>query len=198
MTTLSSITRQPALVRWLTWAGASALGVVVCMFVALPAAYGLAEAVEPSLGSAAGSAIIGAVFGAGLGAGLGAPQALLLGQRNGGVAWAAASILGGAVGGAAFGPIQAVFGWDSTPAMVLAGLAMGAGIGIGQWLALRRRVDGAGWWAPAAAASVFAALAVALPLGGEGRELLAFSACGIVAGALTGAAMLRLPRPPGA
>jgi hypothetical protein len=168
------------------------------MYVAIPAGYGLGEAAEPRLGPTLASTLIGVVFGLALGAGLGVPQALLLGP-HGGAAWAVASSLGGAAGGAvAFGLFFPMLGWESPLTLVLSALSLGLGIGLGQALRLRQPTATAGLWALATTASLVAALAVGVPLGGEGRELIAIGTVGLLAGALTGIARWWLLRPPSA
>lgn len=87
--------------------------------------------------------------------------------------WMLASTLGGAVGwGIAIILVPSELG-------ILAGAIVGAGIGVAQWLVLRRWVYQAGWWIP------LSALGWALGLTG----LLGAPLVGVVAGAATGVAL---------
>jgi hypothetical protein len=68
-------------------------------------------------------------------------------------------------------------------------MALGAALGLGQWLALRGRVARAGWWVLASTVAVGAGMAVGLQLGGEGREALAIGGMALVHGLISAGAM---------
>jgi hypothetical protein len=139
-------------------------------------------AIEPAAGEMAAIAAGGAVLGLGLGLGAGLLPGLALGRRLGGFSrWLAGSLAGGLAAGVVVFPVALAN--DTNPAgpavLVVLGL-VGALIGVGQWLALRRRVARAGWWVAASAAALMASMAVAFGLGGEGREGQAIVACALV------------------
>ena len=75
-------------------------------------------------------------------------------------------------------------------AAVALGALQGAAIGLAQWLLLRRRFSGAGWWIPATIAGY--AIPSVLPEAPECQCLLFF----LVPGALTGFVLVRLFRQP--
>lgn len=75
--------------------------------------------------------------------------------------WAAATAVGGLPGGLAFIPFLSTGG--PTP-KVIAGAAIGLGFGVGQWLVIRRHIDGAVWWIVATIAG-FAAAGAAVGTG---------------------------------
>ena len=180
---------------WLQWLLASAIGLVVGGFLALPIGFGVGDAVENALGKMAGYIISGALFGALLGAGLGIMQSLALRTRLAGAGWwAPASTAAGAVGLAISLPIFVSANVAEAVSGIVAGASLGISIGIGQWLVLRRQVVQASWWVLASGVGLAISMAVGFPLGGEGRELIALSVTGVMAGALTGIPLVWLLR----
>lgn len=56
---------------------------------------------------------------------------------------------GGAIAVGVLGSGVYVGDFDTMPAIMIIWLLSGAAIGVPQWLVLRRRIEGAGWWIPA-------------------------------------------------
>jgi hypothetical protein len=81
------------------------------------------------------------------------------------------------------------------------GLVIGAGIGIAQWLVLRRQAGGAGWWILASIVGFGIGKVlgdpVAANLGGFVGSALGGATIGLAAGALLWIALLRLGADPG-
>ena len=176
---------------WGLWTLASAIGFVVGGMMALPIAYGLAEVVMDATNETAGFAVAGAFFGILVGGGLGAGQQLVLRSS---VAWAGkwalASAAATAVAWAIAFPLLVSAGETasaSTGAVVA--ILFGLALGVAQWLVLRTHVPGSGRWVAITLVSLALAIGLALSLDGEGRELLAFGAGGLLAGGLTGLGM---------
>lgn len=128
---------------------------------------------------------------------IGLLQAAVLKER--GVAfgrWILATALGLGLGLAtAFPLLLGLFpgdGPDPRSALILsiAGLILAAA----QWLVLRRAVARAWLWLPAGALALALFFLVGLLLGGQGREVIAFSAGGLVYAAITGAALALILR----
>jgi hypothetical protein len=159
----------------------------VCLFGAFTLMWSVAGALEPAAGETAAVAAGGAVFGLGLGLGTGLLPGLVLRQRLGGLnRWLAGSLFAGAAGGALIFPLALSSAPGEPGLLVVAGLAaLGAVIGLGQWLALRGRVGRAAWWVPASAVALAAGLFVTLQLGGEGREVQAIGGFALVYGLIT-------------
>ena len=131
-----------------------------------------------------------------------------------GRAWVLGTALGAVVAYLLAMIAVALFGAGTIPVvlLVLAGVALGAGflvsIGLSQWLVLRKHLRHAGWWIPANAAAW--TIGVAVPFGTfalvpDGAPFWAWATAGIaggvlmglVVGALTGMALVRLWRPAG-
>ncbi|MBN1660167.1 MAG: hypothetical protein JXA93_17335 [Anaerolineae bacterium] len=115
---------------------------------------------------------------------IGALQGLILQHQIGrNRHWVVASALGWAAGWAlTLVAVPAGFG-------LLAGIVLGAAVGIAQWLVLRREVQWAGWWI------IISTLAWATGLGITPGFLMS----GVMAGSLTGFALdllLNFPRAP--
>ncbi len=155
--------------------------------------FGLGEKTMVHLGETASAAVAGASFGLLIGAGLGLGQSQVLLQR--GLAprrW----VLGSAAGGAvvmgltmallAAAERLAVEPVESTVIIgLIGGLALGLGIGLGQAFVLHRRPGVALAWAALVTVSMGAAMALGLPLSGEGRELLSLGVVGLTAAVAT-------------
>ena len=82
----------------------------------------------------------------------------------------------------------------------IGGAIAGAVVGLAQWLVLRRQVSQAGWWVLASSLSLAVLFVVSDALGGNdvtsGRAVVAFVVAGVLAGAITGSALVRLLRQP--
>jgi hypothetical protein len=188
---MTTIATQHSAYNWRifgAWLLASFVGIAICMLGAFTLLWGVAAAVEPVGGETAAFVAGGAVFGLGLGLGAGLLPALVLRQRLGGLnRWLAGSLLAGAAGGALVFPIALAQEAGEPGLMLIA--ALGAALGLGQWLALRGRVARAGWWVLASTIAVGAGMLVALQLGGEGREAQAIGGFALVYGLITASVM---------
>jgi len=99
------------------------------------------------------------------------------------VALAGAALTGFALALGGFAGVSGGF----TLALALGGIAIGAMIGILQWLVIRRYLGSSGWWILASAAGSSAAFALGLAIVGASNG--AWVLGGIVGGALGGAAV---------
>jgi hypothetical protein len=188
---MTTIAAAPSGYNWRAfgaWLLASFAGMAVCLFGGFTLMWGVAAVLEPVAVQTATFAASGAVFGLGLGLGAGLLPGLVLRQRLGGLnRWLAGSLLAGAAGGTLVIPIALAQAPGEPGLMVMGGL--GAALGLGQWLALRRRVPRAGWWVLASTVAVAAGLFTALQLSGEGREAQAFGGFALVYGLITASVM---------
>lgn len=108
--------------------------------------------------------------------------------------WLSYSAIGGQSGASIAGLLgsgMSESGASDTQVALILGSLLGLGIGLGQWFALRRssmadRGANSMAWIAITAVSLVAALLIAFNLGGEGRELLAFTGFGLVFACLTG------------
>ena len=176
---------------WGLWTLASAIGFIVGGMLALPIGYGLGEVVMDATNESAGFAVAGAFFGILVGGGLGIGQQLVLRSRvEWSRMWALASAAATTVVWAIAFPLMAS---ADEPASASTGaiiaILFGLALGVAQWLVLRKHVPGAGRWVAITLVSLALAIGLAFSLDGEGRELLAFGAAGLLAGALTGLGM---------
>lgn len=100
------------------------------------------------------------------------------------------ALVGATLGGfvLALGGFASVSG-GFTLALALAGIDIGAMVGILQWLLMRRHVQASGWWilASAAGACVAFALGLAITGAGNGAWVLGAIVGGVVGGAALGA-----------
>jgi hypothetical protein len=135
------------------------------------------------------SAAVSGVWAGGLlGLGLGLGQAVALrGTGVNSARWVIYSALGGAVGFALFSVLTAT--GDTPPALlaVLAGSALGLGIGVAQWLLLRARTPKPLIWIPTTLVAFVSAMVLAYG-GVAGREWLILIAMGLVMAVITGLA----------
>jgi hypothetical protein len=92
--------------------------------------------------------------------------------------WVLASTVGGIVGNSV--ATSSARNWAA------AGALMGAGMGIAQWLILRRRIPQAAWWIPATTAGGALGLAVGMDLSTRGVFVCGPFSGGVWVGALTG------------
>jgi hypothetical protein len=190
---------------WCAWVAASTLGLLLAarLFLGL---IGLLENVALPLPPGRWSESL-EIAGAGAAAGavLGLCQAAVLGWRlgvRGALAWVAAtaagtaSALGVARGGEAlFGLLGAGAVFRAVDGQVwwfVAVTLLGAAVGCGQWLVLRRRLARAGWWVPTCA---LATTATALALTAVPSEMSApwWLLFGLFGG-MTGVLLALLPR----
>lgn len=161
------------------WLVSSFVGMALSMLAALTLMWSVAGAIGPAAGETTALLAGGAIFGLGLGLGSGLLPGLALRQRLGGLGrWLAASLVAGAAGGAAVFPLAISQGTSEPGWAVL--VALGAVLGLRQWLALRGRVARAGWWVLASALAVGTGLAVGFQLGGAGREAIAIGGMALV------------------
>jgi hypothetical protein len=181
---------------WGLWTVASAIGFVVGGMLSLPFAYGIGEIVMEAMNETVGMAITGAFFGIFVGGGLGAGQQIVLRSKvDWSGKWALASAAAAALVWAIAFPLFVSVGAPAdTPAGAAIAILFGLTLGFGQWLVLRNHLPGAGRWVLLSTISLALALGLALSLDGAGRELLAFGAAGLLAGALTGLGMAWLLR----
>lgn len=152
---------------WRLWTGLTSVG----LGLGIPLGFALGVPAEIVFGMMLVVPVIGFVAGASLGT----SQSIVLRQRTGrALPWIAATALGmafgltaGTVGIEAFGLRRGNF-FDEALSMVVLGLAVGASIGLPQWLVLRQRMMQAGWWLAASIAGT----AVAFLGGGMAAQLL--------------------------
>lgn len=199
MTALKIEQTTAGLEFWLRWWLASGLGFFVGGMLAIPIGFGLGEMVQQAIGDLAGYSVGGALFGLCWAGGLGLAQAAVLASRiERAWRWAVASILGGVIGWTLFFTLLgSAGGFDRIPESVaglVAGTSLGLALGLSQWLILRRCVSRAGWWVLASVVGLALCMFVAFLMGGEGRELIALSLSGLLAGPLTGLALVWLLR----
>lgn len=181
-----------------SWLAANLLGWIAALFVVVGIGWGLADRIDGALGEA-GALFVGWLLGGLLGGALlGILQGGVLRER--GVAfgpWVLATALGfGLSLATAMVAILWLFpsnGPDprATSVMLVAGLILAAA----QWVVLRRAVARAWLWVPAGAFALGAVFFCGLVLGGEGREMLAFTVGGLVYGVVTGLVLATLPWP---
>ena len=186
---------------WSRWAWAGALGLVAGLALALPAG-AFAEALL-------GMMLVLPVAGAVLGGSLGVSQCLVTRRALARPwLWIGASAVGLAVGLTGGTVLVEAIGLErgrpleEGAALLLIGAATGAGLGLAQWPALRRRhrqESGAGWWIASSAAGMAVGLLVGGTLaalaGGPGSPagFFALAACaGLVSGGVSGCAFHRL------
>jgi hypothetical protein len=98
-------------------------------------------------------------------------------------------IAGGALATAVAGRV------DALPAAAAAGALAGAVIGAGQWLVLRRRLPGAGWWIAATAAGQAVGLAAGAALVGYRTDLRDLAVQGLLTGVGVGVLQALVLRP---
>lgn len=183
---------------WLLWFAGGTAGFVVGAMLALPLGWTIGDYVVLEINEALGFVVSGTIFGGLMGGGLSAGQWLAL-RRQGFDAggWPVAGAIAGAVGMALgmLGIYTFAGIGPSVPderAGALMGAVLGLAIGLGQWAVLRHEVGGAGAWPLLSLVAGAVALAVALPLGGEGRELVPIGVAALLIASLSGAGMLLL------
>lgn len=199
-------TEQSALVRGQSnlsffgqWLVANLLGLLVGGMLAIPIGFGLGDVAIKSLGELAGGIVTSLLFGVILGGVLGGAQALALrDQIERPYRWAAASVIGGVLGFMLPLTLFFVSGTmetaDDTVVAITLGFSYGLLVGIAQWFVLRERTPKAGWWIAISALAMVLAMVTVFNLDGEGREVLALSAGGLVLGIVSGAGMTWLLR----
>ncbi len=169
---------------------ACVLGVTVLGMAAFFTMWSVGEVVEEVAGETAALVVAGALFGAlfALGASIGTGL-ILRGRGVDAAKWIAYSAIGGVIGGAlGFGLVITLVDMESAPeslAGLLMGIIVGLSLGIGQWLALRQAGVPANAWPLVNIAAFILAFSIGFTLGGEGREWIAMSATGLIAGAVT-------------
>lgn len=183
----------------LQWLVLIAIGVAAAGTVAVVSVWPVGETVENVLGEAASVLAAGSMFGGILGLGVGLSQGALL--RRWGInagRWTVATVAAGALGMAiAFSLVLSLGSLEAVPESLtglVMGLSLGLSFGIGQSLVLRRHGLQAGGWFIVNILATVVALVVALPLGGEGRELLSVGVMGLLFAAGTGLGTMWLPR----
>jgi hypothetical protein len=187
-----------ALRFWLLWFVGGTVGFLAGAMIAFPLGWTMGDYIAMEVNEALGFLTVGLIFGSLMGGGLGAGQWLAL-RRHGfdAAGWPVAGAITGAVG-MALGmlAVYATVGLGPTTPDERAGAVMGAvlglAIGLGQWSVLRHELRGAGVWPLISLVAGAAALAVALPLGGEGREWISLGVAGLLIASLSGAGMLLL------
>ena len=182
---------------YILWVAAGVVTLSLGMFAGFSTIWTVGDFVEGAAGETAGLLAAGLLFGGLTGLGMSLGPAFILGRR--GIAarrWLLAGTAGGGAGGLLLLVIVfGIFAVDTIPeelAGLLIGLLIGGGIGTAQWLALRGKIEQLGMWIPVNIVALGVGFAVGLPLGGEGRELLAFSVTALIISLITGAGMTRL------
>ncbi len=169
----------------------------------------IGEAVEPFIGSVLGGILAYVIFGAASGAVVGLVQWLVLRRQISRAGW---WILASAAGLAVATGAGIVVAWLTGYSIELANFAVlgrwvavaalgGAVIGILQWFVLRRQVSRASWWVLASTLGWASCMAVAgagmiATQMGLGPLLRSLIGGGVVLGAVTGGALIRLLRQP--
>lgn len=170
------------------WVVIVALGFMITTALAFWSMWTLGGALMERLDAPLAALLSGLWAGGLMGLGLGLGQAVAL--RGTGInptRWAIYSALGGAAGFALFSVLTATGDSPRLSLAVLAGSALGLGIGVAQWLLLRARASAALIWVPATIVAFVAAMALAYS-GAPGREWLLLIAMGLVMAAVTGLA----------
>lgn len=179
------------------WVIGNVIGWVALVYAYLAIGWGLGEAFEPELGLAGALALSFGLAGLVGGALLGALQAAVLRGRGVSPArWIAATAAGLAVSFSVVVPAVAVIDPQETldPRALALLLAAGLILALAQWATVRRAQPRSWVWLPAGALGLWAAFLAAFWLGGEGRELLAALAAGLVYALATGAALAWIGR----
>ena len=170
---------------WLHWVLASAASGAVTMTVT--GALVRAGSTDP--------AVVVAVFGLLIGVSLGTTQWLVLRRQ---VPWAYRWVLASALGGMAVGILGLAMG--EAVGGPFGGSVIGAGLGIMQWLVLRRLISRAYVWVLASvlgfALGLTAGEATGFAVDGSVGWLVGGSVQGVVVGAITGSALVWLVRQP--
>src|SRR5262245_59770681 len=139
MNTLAAQNKSASLSWLVSWAIASALGVIVCMVGVLPLLWTYGEGVEKSIGQFPAQIVGGLVFGLGLGLVIGIAQWFVLrGRSPEATRWLVGSVIGGIVAGVvAILLSQFNNGGENQLVNLVALIALGAILGLGQLLGAR-------------------------------------------------------------
>lgn len=174
---------------WLTaWTIASALGLIVSMAGLLPLMWTYGEAVERALGQWGAQIVGGIVFGFGIGLAVGVAQWLVLrGRAHEATRWLVGSIVGGSVAGVV-AILISIFNdqGENLPVMLLAFAALGAILGLGQYLAARSIVRNPIWMVASALGLM---IGWYIPSATQTMQPLSVIAGALVYGIVTAAAM---------
>jgi hypothetical protein len=176
------------------WVIVTTLTAATASMLGFGAMWSVGDTLSRLVGETFGWVIAGGTLGALVGLGIGGGQAFALGssgRRVNPARWTLNSVIGGGVVTAvAFGLVSALSGPNPGSSNTLIGLILGSvlglGIGVGQWLTLRRQLPGSGIWILITLVALLAAFIIGLNLGGEGREIIAVTAFGLIAAAITG------------
>jgi len=175
----------PSFVAWVAVTGIAA---AISQFGSLVLSWTIGEVIESSLGTTALIPLIGAVMGIGMGGVGAASQMLFLRGRVDGRRWIGGAIVGAVLmmmlAMAVIAPASETLPeWTSG---LLAGSALGLGVSVGQWVALRGQHPGIGRWAIACFLSYALSIFLLFSAGGEGRELIALAGSGLAFGLISG------------
>lgn len=188
---MSSSSSTSFFARWVT---AVTLSLALAAAAAFSFMWSAGEVVEDAAGEAAAIVVVMGIFGAAFGGGLGLGQSLLL--RSLGVParpWIIQTLIAGAVGMATgFSILSFLTDLEQVPEAVAAtvvGISVGLPAGLLQWRILKRHLSQAHWWLPISLLALLVALAVGLPMGGEGRELISLGVVGLLNALISGAGM---------
>ena len=176
------------------WVITTTLTAAIAIFLGFGAMWSVGDALSRAVGETIGWTIAGGLLGALVGLGIGGGQAFALGSNGRGVnptRWVLNSVVGGGVvATVVIRFIIALSGTNPNSSDVLVGLifgsVLGLGIGLGQWLVIRRHLPNSWAWVLITVAALTAGLVIGISLGGEGREIFAFTVFGLIVAGITG------------
>jgi len=169
---------------------ACAVGVALLGMVAFLTMWSIGEFMMGFAGETAAWITAGSLFGALIALGASIGTGLLLGSRGVDARkWIGYSAIAGCIGAAlGFGIVITLLDLETAPESLsglLMGLIVGLSVGTGQRLALRIAGVAANAWPLINIIAFTLAFSAGFALGGEGREWIAMSAMGLIAGAIT-------------
>lgn len=183
-------------VFWLQWLLATTVGMLVGGMLAVPIGFGVGEVVQDSLGERFGLVVAGVLFGLLLGAGLGIAQWLVLRQRlqypN---LWAPATAIPAAIGLALSFSMFPQWTESEVAVGIIFSVSIAIPVSIGQWLVLRKQAPQATLWLLVSAIGLALGIVALSIIADEGREIIALTTGGLVAGAVTGVGIVGILRP---
>ena len=176
------------------WVIATTLTAAIAIFLGFGAMWSVGDALSRTVGETIGWTIAGGLLGALVGLGIGGGQAFALGSDSRGVnptRWVLNSVVGGGVVSAiAIRFVVALSDTNSNSSDVLVALifgsVLGLGIGLGQWLVIKSHLPNSEAWILITVVALTAAPVIGISLGGEGREIFAFTVFGLIVASITG------------